>query len=228
MRSGSRVLAKVSAWFGLGATCLVLVSCKPSSDTTDTEPPPSLAPLPIPAGATSANGTPVATPPPAPAQTPAPTVAEAPASTGLQPAPLPPELAASTPEPTPFPARGAQMAAIQMYPDLAKQGSVFNMMFRDMFNQKRATNPAFLQSATWPIDLAREVASTLGVSPASSATPTPEATPMLAAQPTAPPQPTPGFDDSNNDNPLDKPAYDQHHDQYHGYWVDIYGYRHYY
>ncbi|HEX4087040.1 MAG TPA: hypothetical protein VHY22_19150 [Chthoniobacteraceae bacterium] len=69
----------------------------------------------------------------------------------FRPAPPPPVIVVATPTPpppppvpTPNPAKGAIQAAVQMYPDLEKKGSTFNLMFIDDVDHRKKSEPASL------------------------------------------------------------------------------------
>jgi hypothetical protein len=154
------------------------------------------------------------TPVPAPvlAQTPAPTDAQVTALNATI-IPTPPPIAAATPAPTPNPAHGAIQAVIEMYPDVARQGSTFNMMFLDFVQEAKKTDPNSLEGPEWPFTIANEVAAKLGV---AVATPPPMVIPSTS--PTIPPL--------DVDNPLAKGAYDKSVSR--GWYYNEYGRRVYY
>ena len=90
----------------------------------------------------------------------------------------PPIESAGEPPPpmTPHPARAAKETAIKLYPDLAKEGSTFNVAFRELYEERTKNNPASLTELDWPLELARRTGGMLGVHE-FRATPIPEATP---------------------------------------------------
>lgn len=116
------------------------------------------------------------------------------------------ETAAPTPPPatpnamTPHPAQAARARAIQLYPDLAKQGSVLNQAFLEIYNHRRKHDPASLTSPDWPTDIGHRAASLLGEKSAQpgKATPSPETS---KSKKTATPL--------NQASPLNKAAYDR-------------------
>jgi len=148
----------------------------------------------------------------------------------------PPEIAhtsAPSPTPTPHPATGAIEAATRLYPDLGKLDSTFNKTFRDLYAERKQSDPEFLTKADWPLKLARETGAILGVAEYS-----PAPKPAVST-------PTPTWLQQRlqeRPNALDEPAREagrvlsnsywtdqygnKHYDQ--SYWVDQYGYRHYY
>jgi hypothetical protein len=110
----------------------------------------------------------------------------------------------ATPEITPNPARGAIQAAIQWYPDLVKKDSTFNLMFLDLYQDRKKTNPASLATPDWPLTLAKEVADKLGIKPLTM--------PVVATV-----QPMPSATPSDNwNNPLDEGAHDKDTNAMHG------------
>lgn len=98
------------------------------------------------------------------------TVASLCACTKVQPPPEP----QATPIPTPHPAESATERAIQLYPDLAVKGSLFNRTFREVFEQEQKVNPRSLTRLEWPIDIAMRTAGILGVPQAPAVTPAPK------------------------------------------------------
>jgi hypothetical protein len=90
--------------------------------------------------------------------------------TAATPAPIPtPDLITITFHPPPMyvisPGSSAFKAIRQMYPDVAVAGSAFNVMFMDQFNAFLQTHPQEVKSEDWIFDVARQVASRLGVKP---------------------------------------------------------------
>jgi len=83
---------------------------------------------------------------------------------------------AVAPPPTPHPAPESVQRAIELYPELAKKGSLFNRTFVDLVEQRKVTNPKSLSYSTWPLELASETARIIGVQQ-YRATPGPVATP---------------------------------------------------
>ena len=61
-------------------------------------------------------------------------------------------------------ANGAQERAVQLYPDLAVKGSLFNRTFLEVLADTKARNPDLLTHIEWPVALARRTAGLLGVS----------------------------------------------------------------
>jgi ABC-type uncharacterized transport system involved in gliding motility auxiliary subunit len=92
---------------------------------------------------------------------------------------------------------------MQLYPALAQKDSAFNLLFLDLLEKRKKTNPASLQEPDWPLQLARETAEKLGVQPLTTPTPAP---PQMAAQSPSP-APNPFLQDYSN--PLDKGGYDE-------------------
>lgn len=84
----------------------------------------------------------------------------------------------AAPSPTPHPAKGAMKAAIQLYPDLAKKDSAFHLLFLDLLNQRKKTDPVSLTQPEWPLDMAQEIAKKLGIQPSSAPSPTPAPKPL--------------------------------------------------
>ena len=80
-----------------------------------------------------------------------------------------------TPVPTPHPAKGAMMAAIQQFPDLGKKNTAFYLLFQDLLEQRKKTDPASLEQPEWPLDLAQQTAKKLGIQ-SNTAAPSPTAT----------------------------------------------------
>jgi hypothetical protein len=104
-----------------------------------------------------------------------------------------------TPVPTPNPAPGAIEAAEEFYPALAQKGSAFNLMFIDLYHYTENTNPQELVSPNWPLELAGQIGSKLGINPVTIGRPK-----ILAAEPSPTLPPLGQFD-----NPLDKGAYNR-------------------
>lgn len=96
-------------------------------------------------------------------------------------APAPPT-PAPTPAPTPHPAMGAQEAAKRLYPDLAKENSLFHRTFLEVFQDTRTNHPMELTTVGWPLSVARRTAEILGVEP-TVATPVPNPAPKTVAKP---------------------------------------------
>jgi hypothetical protein len=194
--------AGFSAGIVRGAVCLagsvLLAACSPPERTNDSTPPPSPASSPSSVADLSAV--------PAPSSSPQ---AAALAAAAL--------VAAATPHP----AAGATAAAMRLYPDLAQKSSEFNIAFRELYEDRRKSDPVSLTKADWPLDLARQTAGMLGVA-AYTPPPAPGSTPRAESW----------FEKrlSEDHRPLEGPAYDQHESYFHrySYWVDSYGYRHYY
>ncbi len=89
-----------------------------------------------------------------------------------EPEPTPPPPPASKPAPvTPHLANAAQLRAVQLYPDLAVKGSLFNQAFVELVKQVQETNPQALTTIEWPIIMANRVGATLGVRPVGTPTP---------------------------------------------------------
>ena len=66
---------------------------------------------------------------------------------------------------TPNPAREASLAAVRMYPDLARRGSAFNTMFLQLYAARKQADPNSLTAPDWPLTLAAEVEGKLGIHP---------------------------------------------------------------
>jgi|GEM_PF-6828208 len=186
-----------------------------------------------------------ATPTPtSPTITPAPIAAPSPTMAKLIATPAP-TIASVPAAPTPNPASGATAEALRLYPDLGKKDSIFNRTFRDLFAQKKNSDPQSLTNFDWPLKLARETAQILNVkSVEEQATPTP----APASQPVQYAHAAPAATASSSDwlnkrietdkNRLDQGAYDQrvaipypyyYYDSYgRRYWIDRYGGYHYY
>jgi hypothetical protein len=146
------------------------------------------------------------------------------------PEPTPTPAPTPTPIPTPNPAKGATEQALRLYPDLAKKNTIFNKTFRDLYQQEKTSDPELLTDFDWPLRLANQTASILGVKPVSlSPTPTPKA-----------PEPEVSWIEqklNENGKRLEKPAYDQRvvvpqrtyfydNSTYRSYWIDENGIRH--
>ena len=57
----------------------------------------------------------------------------------------------------------AQMVAVRRYPDLGRAGTPFNQRFLQKYHQHKAANPGMFESPGWPVVIAAEVATELGV-----------------------------------------------------------------
>jgi hypothetical protein len=102
------------------------------------------------------------------------------------------------PSPTPHPAKGAMRAAIQLYPDLVKKDSAFYLLFLDLLDHRKKTDPASLTQPDWPLDLAQETAKKLGVQPSTATNGAPNWIEQKNKQ----------------SNPLDKGAYNEKKSRY--------------
>jgi hypothetical protein len=80
------------------------------------------------------------------------------------------------PRPTPHPAVSARAEAVRLYPSLAQKDSPLNRSFLALYERTRTQDPNVLLRADWPLVLAEEAASSLGVSSptASFSTPRPQ------------------------------------------------------
>ena len=70
---------------------------------------------------------------------------------------------AVAPPATPHPAPESLQLAIQLYPELARKGSLFNRTFVDLVEQRKELNPRSLSYPSWPLELAGETARMIGV-----------------------------------------------------------------
>lgn len=93
----------------------------------------------------------------------------------------------ATPAPTPHPAVAARAQAVTLYPDLAKDGSLFNQTFRNIYAQELASNPMALQGADWPLGLAKKTAVMLNVETVPRSAPVPAAPAIQSAPAAMPP-----------------------------------------
>ena len=119
------------------------------------------------------------------------------------PPPTPPPTPIATPAPiTPHPAAGASKRAIQLYPDLAVKGSLFNATFVELYEQQKISSPQTLAVVDWPLTIAYRTASMLGV------TPKPERPPPTPTPAIIPPQLTPV---PRQGTLLDQPAKSNHY-----------------
>jgi hypothetical protein len=90
----------------------------------------------------------------------------------------------ATPVPiTPHPAQDSIKKARATYPALAVENSVFNRKFVELFNAKKASEPAFLASADWPMKLAQQAADALGAKVPTYQAPTEASNSALNARP---------------------------------------------
>lgn len=94
------------------------------------------------------------------------------------------EAAAETPAPaTPNPAGDSIAKARAAFPNLAVSNSTFNKKFIELYNAKKASDPAFLTAADWPMKLAQQTADALGNAPTTFQPPTAASTSTLNDRP---------------------------------------------
>lgn len=79
-----------------------------------------------------------------------------------------------------------QAKAVAAYPALAEKGSAFNEAFIALYQEKKASEPTFLQQADWPWRLASQVAEVSGVAPVEVAPAVPEEAAEVVAEAPAP------------------------------------------
>jgi hypothetical protein len=122
--------------------------------------------------------------------------------------------------PTPHPAKGARLAAIQLYPELGKKDSAFNQLFLDLYEERLKTNPASLAAVDWPLELARETARHLHVAPAP--TPAASAAKVVSSSDNQTSQQNPLMKD--HVNPLEKGPYNEKRNALRGWPWSVYYY----
>lgn len=84
---------------------------------------------------------------------------------------------------TPNPASESIAKARKTYPALAVPNSAFNKKFVELYNAKKQSDPAFLASAEWPMQLAQDTANALGAAVSSYQAPTEVSKSALNARP---------------------------------------------
>jgi hypothetical protein len=71
-------------------------------------------------------------------------------------------------------AEKSRAEATRLYPELAQKDSALNKAFVTLYQQAKLTHPQSLTKPDWPLTLAREAATSLGIAPIAPRTPPPK------------------------------------------------------